>query len=212
MPPLAEAGPASKKKTLKADEQRRAAVQQERQQFQATVAAIAPEDQVYLDESGVTTSLTPLYGRAPVGKRVVDYVPQSRWKVLTVLGALTTEGMIAAMTIEEATDRDIFLTFLTDVLVPALTPGQVVILDNLSAHKGAAVRQVIEAAGCRLLYLPPYSPDLNPIEHAWSKWKTYLRAAKARDRDRLDEAVAAGLRSITPEDACGYFRHCSHAL
>lgn len=212
MPRSAAAATTPKKKTLIATEQRRAAVQAERQQFQATLSTLRLEDLVYVDESGVTTSLTRLYGRAPRGQRVVDAVPHGHWQVLTVLGALTTQGILAAMTIAAATDREIFQAYLTEVLVPKLRPGQVVIMDNLSAHKSAAVRAVIEAAGCRLLYLPPYSPDLNPIEPAWSKWKTYLRAVKARTSGLLEEAVAAGLATITPQDARGFFRHCGHAL
>jgi transposase len=197
---------------LVASERRRAEVEAERQQFRAEMAATDAEDLVFLDESGVTTSLTRLYGRAPRGVRVIDHVPQGHWKVLTILGAITSQGMLAAMTVEAATDSEVFRTYVSEVLVPRLRPGQIVLMDNLRAHKVAGVREAIEAAGCRVRYLPPYSPDLNPIEPAWSKLKTYLRAVKARARDVLEEAVATGLRKITAQDAHGFFAHCGYPL
>jgi transposase len=202
----------AKKKTLVATEQRREDVQAEREQFQQEMAEVDAQDMVYVDESGVTTSLTRLYGRAPRGQRVIDHVPHGHWKVLTILGALTSDGMQAAMTIPAATDGDVFRTYVEQVLIPVLRPGQVVIWDNLPAHKGAGVRKAIEAAGCRVRFLPPYSPDLNPIEPAWSKLKSYLRAVKARARGVLEEAVAAGLQRISAQDARGYFTHCGYPL
>ncbi|MBV9675745.1 MAG: transposase [Acidobacteriaceae bacterium] len=130
----------------------------------------------------------------------------------TILGALTTQGVQASMTIESATDADVFSTLVQQVLAPTLRPGQVVIMDNLPAHKQRKVRRLLAAHRCRLWYLPPYSPDLNPIELAGSKLKTFLRAAKARLRPALEEAVARGLRTITAQDARNWFRHCRHAL
>ena len=197
---------------LIASERRRAEVQAEREQFRAEMASIQTEDLVFLDESGVTTSLTRLDGRAPRGVRVVDHVPQGHWKVLTILGALTRDGMLATMTVEAATDSEVFAAYISQVLVPRLRPGQVVVMDNLQAHKAAGIRELIEAAGCRVRYLPPYSPDLNPIEPAWSKLKTYLRAVKARAQGVLEEAVATGLRTITAQDARGFFAHCGYPL
>jgi len=197
---------------LIASERRRAEVQAEREQFRAEMASTQTEDLVFLDESGVTTSLTRLYGRAPRGVRVVDHVPQGHWKVLTILGALTRDGMLATMTVEAATDSEVFAAYISQVLVPRLGPGQVVVMDNLQAHKAAGIRELIEAAGCRVRYLPPYSPDLNPIEPAWSKLKTYLRAVKARAQGVLEEAVATGLRTITAQDARGFFAHCGYPL
>ncbi len=125
---------------------------------------------------------------------------------MTILGALSTRGMIATMTIEEATDADIFLAYLDCVLCPTLRSGDVVVMDNLSAHKVKGVRERIEAAGASLIYLPPYSPDMNPIEKAWSKLKTLLRAAKARSKEALDQAIAELLPLITTEDAKAWFR------
>jgi transposase len=156
--------------------------------------------------------MTRSYARAPRGQRVKEATPQGRWQILTMLAALSTRGLEAPMTIAEPTDGDIFLAYLEQVLCPRLRPGQVVIMDNLAAHKVAGVRELIEAAGARLLYLPPYSPDLNPIEQAWSKVKQMLRALKARTADALENAVAQALAAITPENAVAWFSHCGYSL
>lgn len=124
---------------------------------------------MFLDESGVSTEMTRRYGRAPQGERVREGTPAGHWHTLTLLGALTSDGLLATMTIESPTDTDVFLAYLEQVLCPRLRPGQVVVMDNLSAHKHPAVRQLIEQAGAELLYLPPYSPDFNPIEPCWAK-------------------------------------------
>ncbi len=150
--------------------------------------------------------MTRLYARCAGGARVHDAVPQGNWKILTILGAISTRGMIATMTIEEATDADIFLAYLEQVLSPALTSGDVVVMDNLSAHKVNGVRQLIETAGAELLYLPPYSPDLNPIEKAWAKLKQLLRAAKSRTKEALDQDITHLLPQITQENAEAWFR------
>jgi transposase len=131
---------------------------------------------------------------------------------LTTLAALTTRGLEAPMTIAEATDGDIFLAYLEQVLCPRLRPGQVVIMDNLSVHEVAGVRELIEAVGARLLYLPPYSPDFNPIEQAWSKVKQILRSLKARTANALEAAIAEALAAITPENAIAWFSHCGCSL
>jgi transposase len=165
---------------------------------------------VFLDESGVTTEMTRRYGRAPQGERVREATPAGHWHTLTLLGAITVDGLLATMTIESPTDSDVFLTYLAQVLCPRLRPGQVVILDNLSAHKHAAVRQLIEQAGATLLYLPPYSPDFNPIEQCWAKLKEHLRAAKSRALDLLEKALTAAIAAITSENAIGWFRHCGY--
>lgn len=163
-----------------------------------------------MDESGATTQMTRHYGRAPRGQRVGEATPQSHWQTLTIFAALTTRGLEAPMTIPEPTDGDIFLAYVEQVLCPRLRPGQVVIMDNLSAHKVAGVRELIEAAGARLLYLPPYSPDLNPIEQAWSKVKQILRSLKARTAEALESAVAEALNAITAENAIAWFAHCGY--
>jgi transposase len=161
---------------------------------------------IFLDESGVSTQMTRLYARCQGGARIQEDTPDSRWKILTILGAMSTRGMIATMTIEEPTDREIFLAYLDEVLCPKLRPGDVVVMDNLSSHKVQGVRQRIEAAGAQLLYLPPYSPDLNPIEKAWAKLKQLLRAAKARTKEALDQAIAELLPRISQQDAAAWFR------
>jgi len=138
---------------------------------------------IFLDESGVSTQMTRLYARCAGGARIHETTPDGRWKILTILGAICTRGMIATMTIEAATDREIFLAYLDEVLCPKLRIGDVVIMDNLSSHKVQGVRERIEAAGAQLLYLPPYSPDLNPIEKAWAKLKQLLRGQGPHKRD-----------------------------
>ena len=167
---------------------------------------------IFLDESGVSTQMTRRYARAPRGVRVHESTPEGNWKILTILGAMSLRGMIATMTIEAATDADIFLAYLDQILCPALRPGDVVVMDNLSSHKVAGVRERIEVAGAELLYLPPYSPDLNPIEKAWAKLKQLLRTAKARTAEALEQAIAELLPAIRPQDAEAWFRTPFHAL
>lgn len=151
------------------------------------------------------------YARAPGGTRAVGHVPAGHWTQLTVLGALSLAGLGACMTVDAATDTDVFIAYVRHLLVPTLRPGQVVILDNLSAHRCQTVEALIEGAGCRLLYLPPYSPDFNPIEQAWSKLKTLLRGAAARTRDALEAALRTILDQITTADAESWFAHCGYA-
>src|SRR3954454_25335332 len=146
---------AAKKKSLSASERNRPEVTEARELFRASVTSFAVEDLVFVDESGVTTTMTRLYGRAPKGQRVPEAVPHGHWKILTILGAMSITGIQAALTVDAATDADIFTTFLEQALGPTLRPGQVVILDNLSAHKQERARELIEARGCRLWYLPP---------------------------------------------------------
>ena len=173
--------------------------------------ALRPEDLVFVDESGVATDMARRYGRAEGGRRAAGAVPHGRWERLTILGGLSLGGLVACLTVDGAADTDVMVAFTRHALVPALTPGQTVILDNLSVHRAARVRRLIEAAGCRLLFLPPYSPDLNPIEPAWSKLKTLLRGAGARTTDALQAALTTLVDAITPSDARGYFRHCGYA-
>ena len=150
--------------------------------------------------------MTRLYARAWGGQRVHDAVPGGHWKMLTILGAMNHTGMLTAMTIEAATDREVFLGYLDEVLCPKLRPGHVVVMDNLSAHKVDGVRQRIEACGASVLYLPPYSPDLNPIEKAWAKLKQGLRATQARTVENLHTAVATLLPTLSANDAIAWFR------
>jgi transposase/type IV secretory pathway VirB2 component (pilin) len=170
------------------------------------LGSIPPERLIDLDESGVTTSLTRFYGRCLGGKRIHEATPGGHWKILTILGAMSTRGILAAMTIAEPTDSDIFLAYVQQLLSPALQPGDVVVMDNLRPHKMASVREWIEKQGASVLYLPPYSPDLNPIEKAWTKLKQLLRSAKARSQETLEQAIAELLPHITPADAQAWFR------
>jgi transposase len=167
---------------------------------------------IFLDESGVTTELTRRYGRAVGGARVQEGTPAGHWKTLTVLGAVSPVGWVATMTIEAATDGDVFRAYLEQVLCPQLKAGQIVVLDNLSAHKVSGVRALIEATGAELRYLPPYSPDFNPIEKCWSKVKQALRATKARTLETLEQAMADSLATVTAPNAANCFRQCGYGL
>ena len=139
-------------------------------------------------------------------------VPRNRGRNTSILAAMSPAGLLATRTLEGSTNTAKLLSYLEEVLCPVLRPGQTVILDNLPAHKNRAVRARVEAAGCRLVFLPAYSPDFNPIEHAFAKLKAFLRKAKARTREALEEAIAAGLATITSQDACGWFKHCEFPL
>lgn len=165
---------------------------------------------VFIDECGSHLALTPLYGYAPRGQRAVDQVPKNRGKNTTILGALGSGGLQAAMTLEGAADSLAFAAFVEFFLVPTLEPGQIIVMDNLSIHKSAKVRHLIEEAECWLLFLPTYSPDLNPIELAWSKLKEALRRAGARTREQLDAAIGQGLDTITAHNAAHWFNYCGY--
>lgn len=182
-----------------------------RREFRDELAGVDPARLKFVDESGASTAMTRTHGRAPSGERVEGAVPGGHWKVTSVLGTLGVKGGIeAAMTLEGAVDADAFRAYVGRVLVPTLSAGDVVVMDNLSSHKVAGVRESIESAGATLIYLPPYSPDMNPIEKAWSKVKKLLRDAAARTQAALESALAAALAAITPADARGYFRSCGY--
>ena len=180
--------------------------------FAAQLNDVPLADVVVTDESYATTQFTRLRGRARRGARVVEHVPHGHWKRLTLLAAMTVAGPLVAAAVDAATDRDVYLSFVTDCLCPALRPGQVVVMDNLSSHKVAGVRQAIEAAGCRLVYLPPYSPDLSPIEPMWSKVKQALRTVAARTVAGLIDATGPAVATVTAADCRGYFDHCGYTL
>ena len=202
----------AEKKSLHAAEQDTEAVGEARLEWQAETSRIDPAQLIFLDESGVTTEMTRRYGRARRGDRVGEGVPCGHWRTLTVLGAIDAFGWVATMTIESATDGDVFLAFVEQVLCPRLQPGNVVVMDNLPAHKVDGVRQLIEQRGARLHYLPAYSPDFNPIEMCWSKFKQLLRRARARSLATPQMAVTEALNAITPYDIRACFRHCGYAL
>jgi transposase len=168
---------------------------------------------VFVDECGTHTSMTRLRSRAPKGERAYGKVPRNRGKNQTLIAAITLEGAMderAAVTIEGATDALAFEGYVEHFLSPTLAEGQVVVMDKLSAHRTEKVRELIEARGAELVFLPSYSPDLNPIEEAFSKIKGILRKVGARTREALVEAMAEALLAVTPEDAMGWFRHCGY--
>ena len=163
-----------------------------------------------MDESGTNVAMTPRRARAPRGQRAYGRVPRNHGRTTTLVAALGVAGLGPTMTLPGALDRPAFVAYVRELLAPALTPGQVVVLDNLAVHKGAAIRRLVEARGCRLLFLPPYSPDFAPIEHAFGKIKEALRRAGARTHAALEDAIAAALDTITTQDALGWFRHCGY--
>ncbi len=167
---------------------------------------------VFVDECGTHTSLAPLYAWAPRGRRAYAKVPRNRGKNTTLLASMSAEGMGPCVAVEGTTTAEVFEAYVEQALAPMLKEGQSVVMDNLSAHKGKRVRQLVEARGCRLLFLPPYSPDLNPIEEAFSKIKGVLRDAQARTRRTLVEAIGQALSTVTAQDARGFFEHCGYHL
>lgn len=165
---------------------------------------------VFVDEMGANVSLSPLYAWSRKGERVFGRAPRNWGKNVTLLASMGAGGMGPCVAVEGATTGAVFEAYLGDVLAPALRPGQVVVMDNLSSHKGSRVRELIEERGCELRYLPPYSPDLNPIERAFSKLKASLRRAQARTFEALIEAMGRALDEITDRDASGFLRHCGY--
>jgi transposase len=165
---------------------------------------------VFVDESGTHTSLVRLFAWAPRGQRARIQVPRNHGKNTTLVAALTWQGLQAPWTVEGAIDTPAFETYVRQVLAPTLQPGQIVILDNLSVHKTDAIQHVIADCGCQLVFLPAYSPDLTPIEQAFSKLKAILRRLAARTREALLDALATAIDTITPEDARAWFRHAGY--
>lgn len=198
----------AQKKSLQAAERDEVA----RAAWRAAAQDLDPADLVFVDESGTHLALTPLYARAPRGERAWGRVPADRGTNVTLLAALALTGAGAAMTLPGAADALAFEAYVRDVLAPTLRPGQIVILDNVRTHKGAVVRTLIEARGCRLLFLPAYSPDFSPIEHAFSKLKALLRRASARTRETLESAIAEALAAISVQDAQGWFTACGYPV
>jgi transposase len=197
-----------KKKTLSASEQDPA----RRASWWDELATYDPADFVFLDETSISIALTRRYARAPRGQRAPGQVPRNHGTPTTLLAALSPAGLGAAMTLEGAANTAAFTAYVREVLCPTLHSGQLVLVDNVSFHRAEAIRELIEAAECVLVFLPPYSPDFNPIEHAFSKLKTQLRATAARTQAALETAIADALDQITAADARGWFRHCGYEL
>ena len=168
---------------------------------------------MFIDESAVLTSMARRYGRSPRGQRATAKVPFGNWKRLSVLSALGIEGVLATMSVEDATDGAIFAAYLEQVLLPVLRqdkPDAVLVMDNLRAHKTPAVQAVLDGSGFAYRHMPSYSPGLSPIEPAWAKVKSYLRRVAARTVKALEQALGPALDSITTQDAAGFFRHCGY--
>ena len=167
---------------------------------------------VFLDECGVTTDLLRRYGRSPRGTRLHDHTPCGHWETQTVIAALRVEGLGAPAVFDGPIDAVSFRAYVDQVLVPTLRPGDVVVLDNLAVHKQPEVRTAIEAVGAHIRFLPPYSPDFNPIEQAFAKLKAFLRAARPRSFDQVSALVATALELFKPEECRNYIRHCGYRL
>lgn len=168
------------------------------------------EDLVFVDEMGTNVSLSPIYAWSRRGERAHAKAPRNWGENVTLLASITARGLGPCLAVEGPTRREVFETYLEWVLAPALRPGQTVVVDNLSSHKGGRVKEIVEGRGCELVYLPPYSPDLNPIEQAFSKVKGLMRKAEARTREALVEAMGRALDALTSRDARGFFGHCGY--
>ncbi len=198
----------AQKKSLAASERD----EEERAAWRAAVATRDPQQFVFVDESGTHTALTRLYGWAPHDRRASGSAPRNHGKNLTLGAALTPTGLQTPGLIEGAMDMATFEWYIAEQLAPTLRPGQVVVVDNLSAHKAESIRQSLAARGCSLLLLPPYSPDFTPLEQAFSKLKAILRGLGARTREALQEAVRLAIEAITPDNALAWFAHAGYVL
>ena len=175
--------------------------------WRAFQADLDPDRLVFIDETGASTKMARLYGRAPRGQRCVASVPHGHWMTTTFTGALRKSGLTAPMVMDGPMNGPAFRAYIDQVLVPTLSPGDIVVMDNLPAHKNVAIRNAIEAVGAHLIYLPPYSPDLNPIELAFAKLKAILRKAAARTVDDLWAAIRDAIPRFTPEECANFFAH-----
>ena len=208
----AEDGSVVQKKSLIASEQRRPDVVERRRNFTIACRFVDSGAFVFLDESGAQSNMTRLYGRAPIGERCNDHTPHGHWKTTTLLSAMRLAGVIEPATViyDGPINRVTFEGYVAQYLAPSLRGGDVVVMDNLSAHKSPAVTEAIEAANATVWYLPPYSPDLNPIEKLWSKVKSWLRRVAARTFDAIGRALVDALRSVTPGECANYLHSCGY--
>ena len=196
---------------IHAAEQERPNVRERRAWWQATMLDLDPRRLVFLDETAANTKMTRLYGRARRGQRVVGRAPHGHWKTTTFLAALRHDGLSAPLVVDGPMNADVFLAYVQQHLAPTLSEGDVVIMDNLAAHKRAGVREAIAARGASLVYLPPYSPDFNPIEQVFAKVKSLLRKLEARTIPLLESALGTMLDHFAPAECTNYFRHCGYA-
>ncbi len=196
----------TKKKVLQADERK----EEERRKWREEVKELDTSKFVFLDESGSNIALTRLYARAPKGKRARGSIPRNRGKNMTLISSLSLQGIGESLIVDGAANTELFEIYIEQILAPSLHAGQIVIMDNLKIHKGQKVRQAIEARECQLLFLPAYSPDLSPIEEAFSKIKAVLRRRGARTREALQAALEYALTTVSVADATGWFSHCGY--
>ena len=185
-------------------------MKQKRQDWEECLPGLDLDKLVFFDESGVNTLMARTRGRSPKGRRLVDSAPAGRYTTMTLMSAVRMDGVVAPMLLDGPVNAETFAGYVEACLVPALEPGDILIMDNLPAHKSERITKAVEDAGCTLVYLPPYSPDLNPIENMWSKVKAILRKTAARTFEALLDAVDEALRAITFEDCLGYFEHCGY--
>jgi transposase len=189
-------------------------VKEQRQAWMNTLSGACDGDfsrVLFLDETGAMTNLIRSHGRSEQGRRCVAFTPNGHWKILTAVAAVRLSGLTAAATMACPMDGELFQTYVRQVLLPVLRVGDVVVMDNLASHKHPRVRELIESVGGKLLYLPPYSPDKNPIEPIWSKVKRLLRSAEARTVDALHDAFGAAMQAVHVTDILGCFQHCGYA-
>ena len=179
-----------------------------RERWLQRIVLTDPQRMVFLDETGAKTNMTRLYGRARKGRRVKDHAPHGHWNTTTLVAAVGCTGASAPMVLDGSMDGAAFEAYVEQVLCPTLKPGMIVAMDNLRPHKTAKVLALVKGAGAEIWFLPPYSPDFNPIEMMWSKVKTYLRAIKARSKEGLWEAIGEALDTVTKEDSEAWFKHC----
>ena len=197
---------------MHAAEQNREDVKKKRKEWKEYQKTVDPKKLVFLDESGVNTGMTRLYGRAPKNQRVVDAVPDVRFARTTVLSSVRMDGTIVPCVFEDALNGDIFKEYIRQFLVPTLRSGDIVVMDNLSSHKVSGIVEMIEAAGAQVKFLPPYSPDFNPIELMWSKMKAVLRKIKIRSKELLDDAIATALEAVSVPDIVNWFAHDGYCI
>jgi transposase len=205
------ARPDAQKKQVRAAEQDRPDVAEARREWAAMQPSLDPASLVFLDETWAATNMARRYGRAPRGQRALDAVPHGHWKTTTVVAALRADGITAPLVLDGAINGASFLAYVRQFLAPALRPGDVLVMDNLPSHKVAGVREAIEAAGATLRYLPPYSPDLNPIEQVFAKLKALLRSEAARTVEALWAAIGRLLARFPPAECARYLAHCGYA-
>jgi transposase len=202
----------TQKKTSVARERDRPDVQAKRQIFLAEQPKLEPKRLRFLDESGFRLGSPPHYGWAPRGEKTEGKSTQGSWKTVTMIGAIGLTGFCGFMTVDAATDADVFRAFVEHELRANLRPGDIIVMDNLSVHKDSEVIRLIREAGADVLFLPPYSPEFNPIEKAWSKIKALIRRADTLTREAFDEAVAAAMSAISLVDIRAWIRHAGYAL